>query len=57
VIDGPDGSDATTCDPGGQSTLRRSNHPGIGSIGFDGAAFDTRSIMSRYFRSMTGQSY
>ena len=54
--DGPVGSFATTSRAGGRSCRRRSNQPGSGSSVRAGDAFVSRSNISRYFRSTTGQS-
>jgi hypothetical protein len=54
--EGPAGSAATTSDAGGQSGARRANHPGSGSMPRRSVSFESRSMTSRYFRSMTGQS-
>ena len=53
---GPFGSFARTSWAAGRSWRRRSNQPGSGSAPGAGASFVSRSNMSRYFRSMTGQS-
>ena len=53
---GPVGSFAITSSAGGRSCRRRSNHPGSGSAAAAGDSFFKRSNMSRYLRSMTGQS-
>src|SRR5439155_18628577 len=53
---GPFGSVATICSAGGQSVRRRSYQPGSGSkVCIDGS-FERRPNISRYFRSITGQS-
>src|SRR5256712_712655 len=56
-VAGPVGSCASTSSAAGRSCRRRSNQPGSGSRTFVGASFFSRSNMSRYLRSMTGQSY
>ena len=53
---GPFGSFARTSCAAGRSWRRRSNQPGSGSPSGPGVSLFSRSNMSRYFRSMTGQS-
>ena len=53
---GPFGSFARTSWAAGRSCRRRSNQPGSGSAAGAGASFFSRSNISRYLRSMTGQS-
>src|SRR5688572_29830417 len=54
---GPTGSRCSTSSAGGTFWRRRANHPGSASAGRVGGSFFSRSNMSRYFRSITGQSY
>ncbi len=53
---GPFGSFAMTSWAAGKSCRLRSNQPGAGSAPGAGESFFSRSNISRYFRSMTGQS-
>src|SRR5207249_3828577 len=53
----PRGSRASTSLAAATFCRRRSDQPGSGSTTAGGVARCRRSIMSRYFRSMTGQSY
>ena len=52
----PAGTPASTVRAGGRSARRRASHPGIGSIPRWAGALRSCSSISRYFRSMTGQS-
>src|SRR5262245_34154155 len=56
-IAGPVGSRASTSPAGGRSWRRRSNQPGSGSAAGGGGSLASRAKTSRYFRSITGQSY
>ena len=53
---GPFGSFARTSCAAGRSWRRRSNQPGSGSALGAAASFFSRSNISRYLRSITGQS-
>ena len=53
---GPFGSFARTSWAAGRSWRRRSNQPGSGSAAGGAPSFFRRSNISRYFRSITGQS-
>ena len=55
-VAGPVGNCASTSCAAGRSWRRRSNHPGSGSIVRPGVSFFSRSNMSMYLRSITGQS-
>ena len=54
----PAGTPAATSAAGGSVRRRRAKNPGSGSIGARGVSRSrsSRSSMSRYFRSMTGQA-
>src|SRR6185436_16736849 len=53
---GPFGRPASTASAGGRFCRRRSNHPGSGSADRGAGSFLSRSNISRYLRSITGQS-
>ena len=53
---GPFGSLAMTSSAAGRSWRRRSNQPGSGSVVAAGVSCFSRANISRYFRSITGQS-
>jgi hypothetical protein len=46
---------ATTASAGSSSRRRCAHHPGTGSMTRDEGSRDSRSSMSMYFRSITGQ--
>jgi hypothetical protein len=50
------GTVLSTCEPALQFWTRRANHPGSGSIDAFAGVADSCASMSRYFRSMIGQS-
>jgi hypothetical protein len=56
AVDGPAGSAATTSAPAMHVAFLRSIHPGSGSNDALCGVRASRSSMSRYLRSMTGQS-
>jgi hypothetical protein len=51
----PFGSAETAFSAGGNIRRRRASHPGSDSIDLVGVSRPSRSRMSRYFRSITGQ--
>ena len=52
---GPDGRFATTSTAAGAVSRRRANHPGNGSMELRADSDISRSNMSKYLRSITGQ--
>ena len=53
---GPFGAAFTASAAGGRLAARRANQPGSGSMAVFAGSFFSRSNISRYFRSMTGQA-